>query len=186
MKNITRVGITLALIAAVAATALALVNAVTEPRIAAYKLQVIQQALTAVSGTYELGESREEHDDARIRAVHTLLDDQGAIAGYILQMVGTGYGGEMTVMASYTVYGEVIDARLLANAETPGLGKKAEAASYMTKFQGTGGELPVPEKKDQLQKDDADSISGSTVTFSGIARIIAYGSEFVKILGGAS
>jgi electron transport complex protein RnfG len=78
----------------------------------------------------------------------------------------------------------VIDARLLANAETPGLGKKAESPSYMEKFQDTGSEQSVPVKKDELEKADADSISGATVTFSGIAKTIAYGSDFVKSLGG--
>ncbi len=184
MRQFMRVGVTLALIAAVAATALALVNEVTAPRIAAYELQVIQNALTEVSGGFEIGETRGAPDEASVREIHTLTDPSNSISGYILQLVGTGYGGEMTIMASYTSDGAVIDARLLANAETPGLGKKAESPSYMEKFKDTGSEQSVPVKKDELEKADADSISGATVTFSGIAKTIAYGSDFVKSLGG--
>lgn len=184
MRQLTRVGITLALIAAIAASALAVVNAITAPRIAAYELQVIQNALAEVSGGLVLGESSSDTQDPSITAIHTLKDEDGILAGYILQMIGTGYGGAMTVMSSYHTDGEVIDARLLANAETPGLGKKAEVPSYMEKFQGAGGSNPVPVKKDMLGKSDADSISGATVTFAGIARTIAYGSEYVKGLGG--
>ena len=184
MRQLTRVGITLSLIAAIAAAALAMVNAVTAPRIAAYELQVIQNALSEVSGGLALGESATETGDLSISAVHRLNDENGTVAGYILQLTGTGYGGSMTIMASYRIDGEVMDARLLANAETPGLGKKAESPSYMEKFQGTGGSTAVPVKKDMLEKSDVDSISGSTVTFSGIARTIAYGSDYVKGLGG--
>jgi electron transport complex protein RnfG len=184
MNQFTRTGITLALIAAVAATALAMINAVTAPRIAAYELQVIQQALTEVSGGYTVGDSTTQTQDESVIEQFTLLDEDEQVAGYILQMLGSGYGGEMTIMASYTADGEVIDARLLANAETPGLGKKAEVPSYMEKFIGTGATEPVPVKKDMLDKSDADSISGSTVTFSGVAKTIAFGSSYVKLLGG--
>lgn len=184
MKQFARVGITLSLIAAIAATALAMVNAFTAPKIAAYELAVIQNALIEVSGGFELGDSSENTQDAAVANVHKLHDQSGEIAGYILQLTGAGYGGEMVIMASYKTDGEVIDARLLANAETPGLGKKAEVPSYMTKFQGTGGSTPVPVKKDALEKTDADSVSGSTVTFAGVAKTIAYGSDYVKTLGG--
>ncbi len=184
MRQFARVGITLSLIAAVAATALALVNAVTAPKIAAYELQVIQNALVEVSGGYEVADSSKETNDSAVSEMHTLLDPEGEIVGYILQMTGSGYGGAMTIMAGYLHTGEVIDARLLANSETPGLGKKAESPSYMAKFQNTGDDTPVPVKRDQLQKADADSISGSTVSFTGVARTIAHGSEFVKQLGG--
>lgn len=184
MRQITRVGITLSLIAAIAAAALAMVNAITAPRIEAYEKQVIQNALSEVSGGFSLAESSTDTQDPAVMAMHTLKDENGSVAGYILQLAGTGYGGTMTVMSSYRIDGEVIDARLLANAETPGLGKKAEAPSYMEKFTGTGGSDPVPVKKDMLGKADADSISGATVTFAGLARTIAYGSAYVKGLGG--
>lgn len=184
MRQFARVGITLSLIAAVAATALAMVNELTAPKIAAYELQVVQNALVEVSGGFELGDNTIDTGDDSIREVYRLLGEDDSVAGYILQLVGSGYGGEMVIMASYDTGGSVIDARLLANAETPGLGKKAEVPSYMEKFQGTGGSSPVPTKKDALDKADADSISGSTVTFTGVAKTISYGSDYVKTLGG--
>lgn len=183
MRNFARVGITLSLIAAVAATALAMVNAFTAPKIAAYELQVIKDALVEVSGGYAVGDQATT-DDPLVTNVYPLSGENGDTVGHILQLVGTGYGGEMVVMASYHADGEVIDARLLANAETPGLGKKAEVPSYMDKFKGTGGVTAVPVKKDMLGKADADSVSGSTVTFTGVAKAIAYGSDYVKSLGG--
>ena len=184
MKQFARVGLTLALIAAIAATTLAFVNAVTAPKIAAYELGVIEDALRIVAGKFSLGEQKKEISDDKVLAIHLLTDETGANSGYLLQLEGNGYGGAMTIMASYLLNGEVLDARLLTNGETPGLGKKAEAPSYMEKFKATGGDIPVPIKKDALQKADVDSISGSTITFTGVAKTIAYGSNYVKSLGG--
>jgi electron transport complex protein RnfG len=183
MKQMVKIGITLALIASVAATTLAVVNAVTAPRIAIYEAKVIEEALQTVAGPYEIGESRES-DDSSITSLYHLLDSNRNEVGYIVQLTGVGYGGEMTMMVSYLSDGEVLDARLLANSETPGLGKKAEEAVYMEKFIATGGANSVPQSKGELSKEEADSISGSTVTFAGVAKTVAYGSDFVKSLGG--
>ncbi|MDX9825095.1 MAG: FMN-binding protein, partial [Sphaerochaeta sp.] len=95
-----------------------------------------------------------------------------------------GYGGEMTLVASYTAQGEMLFAQLLTHNETPGLGKKAEDDGYMDKFKGTGGAKPVPTNKTMLSSDDAQAVSGSSVTFTAIAKAINGGSEYVKSLGG--
>ncbi len=184
MKKFLQVGITLALICAVAATALALINGITAPRIAEYEKNVVLQALSEVSNGLTIGELNDNTGDSEAFAYYPLADADGNRAGYIVQIHAVGYGGTMLVMASYDASGSVLNAKLLANAETPGLGKKAESAEYMKKFIGTGGTTVVPVKKSELNKDDVDSIGGSTVTFAGIAKAIAYGSQFVKNLGG--
>lgn len=183
MKTYARVGITLALIAAFAATSLAIVNAITAPKIAQYEQKVLEAALGEVSGGFALGSSELVNDNDSIVELHYLLDDNNTITGYILQLNGNGYGGQMTIMAGYKIDGELLDARLLANSETPGLGKKAESPTYMKKFIGHGSSKEIPVKTNMLEKNDADSVSGSTVTFSAIARTIALGSNYVKELG---
>ena len=114
-------------------------------------------------------------------ALYALTDENGQNAGYILSLTGNGYGGAMTIMASYSDQGKLLDARLLNNAETPGLGKKAENPEYMEKYTNKDS---IPLKKSELSSAEADSIGGSTVTFSGIAKTLAYGSEYVMGLGG--
>lgn len=183
MKQMVKVGITLALIASIAATTLAVVNAITAPRIAIYEEQVIQEALNKVAGPYQVGESLES-SDAAISNLYLMVDADQKGVGYIVQLTGVGYGGEMTLMVSYLNDGEVLDGRLLANSETPGLGKKAEDPSYMEKFIARGGGNTVPQSKGELSKEEADAVSGSTVTFAGVAKTVAYGSNFVKSLGG--
>ncbi|MBN2859511.1 MAG: FMN-binding protein [Sphaerochaetaceae bacterium] len=180
MKAMIKTGVTLALIAAIAATALALINSVTAPRIAAYDAQVIQNTLAQVAGGFTVGEAQES-DNVSVSALYALTDENGQNAGYILSLIGNGYGGAMTIMASYSPQGALLDARLLNNAETPGLGKKAENPEYMEKYTNKDS---IPLKKSELSSAEADSIGGSTVTFSGIAKTLAYGSEYVMGLGG--
>ncbi|MDR1894022.1 MAG: FMN-binding protein [Spirochaetales bacterium] len=101
---------------------------------------------------------------------------------YIVELKGQGYGGDLQILAGYRRDGELTAAVLMANGETPGLGKNAEKAGYMDKFIGTGGERPVPVKKTQLLPQEAEGVSGSTVTFGGIARALSAGAEEVKLL----
>jgi len=184
MRKFMKIGITLALICAVAASILALINGITAPAIATYEKGIVIQALSEVSNGLTIGTLIEETGDETVASYYQLTDTNGKIAGYILQLNANGYGGAMSVMVSYNLQGEVLNAKLLANAETPGLGKKAENKEYMGKFVGTGSKSPVPVKKSELNKSVAESIGGATVTFSGIAKAVSHGSEFIKSLGG--
>ena len=113
------------------------------------------------------------------------LYDNGSVAGYIEEIVTSGYGGEMTVIASYSADGTVLEAQMMANSETPGLGKKAEESWYMDMFRGLGGESPLPLSKSDLPTDQAAAVSGASITFGGVSSAIHEGSEYVKSLGGA-
>jgi electron transport complex protein RnfG len=168
----------LALICAISALLLGVVNSMTEPVIAARKAAELKAALSSLleEGTPGAVEVLSDADTVRSR-----YPVEGA-AAWILDMNGKGYGGDMKVLASYRADGSIIDVVLMDNAETPGLGKKAEKSSYMDKFRGTGGDTPVPVSKDALASPD--SVSGATITFMGIANPLAEGSAYVKSLGG--
>ena len=113
------------------------------------------------------------------------LMDNGNTAGYILEIMTSGYGGEMAVIASYSTDGTVLGAKLMSNSETPGLGKKAEEEWYMDMFEGKGGSEPVPTAKSMLPADLSAQVSGATITFTGVSSAIAAGSEYVKGLEGS-
>ena len=183
MRQYLKVGITLALICAVAATALAFVNHVTKDRIASYEEGVVSDAYSEISAGFTVGQLLVPEDEMVIE-YHPLTDSSGSLAGYIVMLNGNGYGGEMTIMASYAIDGELLGAKLLGNSETPGLGKKAESKTYMDKFIGAGASDLIPVKKSQLPESEAESIGGATVTFSGIAKALDYGSDYVKTLRG--
>jgi Na+-translocating ferredoxin:NAD+ oxidoreductase subunit G len=188
MRNILKISGKLALICAVAAIALAFVNQLTAPRIEAYNKEKLIQALSAVSKNYSISEtsilvnandSESNSDFSNVNEYYTLTDN-GITAGYILSVTANGYGGPMDMIIGYEKNGEIIEARLLKNAETPGLGKEAETTEYMEVFLSKGFLEPIPQRKSQLPTERADAISGATITFSGVAKALFSGSEFVK------
>lgn len=174
----------LALICTVAATALACINLLTAPKIEKYNKELLIKALSAVSKTYVISETNtlvNETDTAfdKINSFYTLSDNE-ILTGYILSITAVGYGGPMDMIVGYEKNGALIQAKLLKNTETPGLGKEAEKTEYMELFLSKGASDPIPLRKNQLTTEQADAISGATITFSGVAKALFSGSEFVK------
>ena len=174
MKEMTDKAIRLGIIGAVAALLLAMVNNITEPLIAERRALELTEALTvlAVNGTPGAAEIEPAP------GVTQRWPIKGG-RGWILELRGTGYGGPMTIVASYDIDGSVMVARLMDNNETVGFGKKAENPGYMKIFVGTGGERTVPRTKADLGSD-AYTVSGATVTFACITEALRTGSDLVK------
>ena len=181
MTRYLRTGLILFAICAVCTALCALINEVTAPAIALNTEKERLEALAAVSHGYEIGE--EEAGSGNISYVIP-LSENGDVVGYIAEILTSGYGGEMTVIASYSADGTVLEAQMMANSETPGLGKKAEESWYMDMFRGLGGDDPLPLSKSDLPSDEAAAVSGASITFSGVSSAIHEGSEYVKSLGG--
>ena len=55
----------------------------------------------------------------------------------------------------------------------------------MKKFIGSGADKPVPTVKTQLPQQEADAVSGATITFTAVAQALEAGSSFAKNLGGS-
>ena len=178
------VGLRLAAICAGAALILALINAVTAPTIELNRDREIASNLNRILPVgSRVGEQFLVEDREDIVAYYSIVDESSTPAGYIVQIIGEGYAGDMTLLVGYRRDGEVFAARLLENAETPGVGKLAEEEGYMDRFVGTGtGRTPVPTRKSSLSPEDAAVISGATITFVGISQALREGSRFVQAL----
>jgi H+/Na+-translocating ferredoxin:NAD+ oxidoreductase subunit G len=200
----------LTIICAVAALILGIVNLVTEPLIIERKRIEKEMALKALSDGDNVGEvqypansddlhnklmaalvghgvigSDDDLDEKELITSIYPVDKEGEIIKYILQLEGSGYGGKMILLSVFNLDGSFVKAKLMENNETPGLGKKAEDPLYynMYKEHGTDAD-PVPVSKRALTGSDAEAISGSTITFNGISKALALGSDYVKLLGG--
>ena len=182
MKNVIIIAVKLAVICLVAAFVLALVNGITAPQIAAGKAQAELDALSVINKAGTIGE-RVEGDGTGVNYYFPVTDG-GKVTNYIMSLTSMGYGGNLVILGNFKTNGEIIDAKLMEDSETPGLGKKAENAEYMNKFKGTGADKPVPVKKTMLDGADADAVTGATITFTGVSKALEYGSEFAKKLGG--
>jgi electron transport complex protein RnfG len=186
MKTMVKIGGKLAIICAVAAAVLGLMNAVTEPRIEQIQQERLEAALEKVSEGMIVGEAQKTEEDATVTTYYPLYEGSkdDSPEGYICRMLGNGYGGEMAILAGYTEEGEIFAVQMMENSETPGLGKEAEKAEYMQKYIGTGTEKPVPVRKDMLSQEEADAVTGATITFIGVAKALVEGSDFVDKLEG--
>ncbi len=179
MNEMIRIGGKLALICAVAAIALGLVNAVTAPAIARVKEAQLAAALDTVRGTAVAGAEILVDADEVVKGYYPLSVGSTS-AGYILKLKAVGYGGDMDLLVSFEPTGEIRLVALMDNLETPGLGKEAEKPEYMEKFVGTGGATDVPLYKQQLTQAQADSISGASITFMALGQALKSGAGYVK------
>lgn len=181
MTDMIKTGSKLALICAVAALCLGAVNMVTEPQIAKFRAEKLKSALEQVAPAGTIGEEKAA-DDSVVTSYYP-VEDGSEISGYILNLKGAGYGGDLIILASYTPDGSVIGSVLMEHDETPGLGKEAENDWYMEKYLGFSG-ADIPTSKSQLEQADLDAISGATITYAGIGYALAAGSDFTVKLGG--
>ncbi len=200
----------LTIICAVAALVLGFVNIITEPTIIENKRVAMEKALESLSDGDEIGDPLEVSDDTGMHKqllesliAHGIvkkgktievskfiqkiypLSDNGDIRKYILQLIGNGYGGKMVLLAVFDTDGSFVKAKLMENNETVGIGKKAENPEYFNIFSDFGSEdTPVPVNSRALRAEDVEVVTSSTITFVGIAKAIALGSDYVKLLGG--
>jgi len=184
MKTVVVVGLKLFAICAVAAVTLGGINAITEPVIIQRRIMELQQALDELTPDAQTGEAEAVADNPVVVKRYPVSKD-GQKVGWDLELEGSGYGGEMTILARYDLDGSVRAVKLMENSETPGLGKKAENPAYMEKFIGTGSQAdPVPVRKDMLAGDEADAITGATITFLGVSKALAEGAAYVQAVSG--
>jgi len=142
-----QIGVRLFVICTAAAVGLGLVNEITEPRIAAQRVADRRQVIASFIDKGEAGAA--VAGSGGVEEYYAVADGDKTL-GYVLALVGSGYGGELRLLAYYDVDGAIRAARLVDDQETPGLGKKAETEEYMAMFTGTGGDRPVPVSKAML------------------------------------
>ena len=154
---IARLAITLLLITAVVAAALAAVNSVTAAKIQAINEQKTQTAIEAVlpGGGEEIAFT----DDTGL--VSTVYKGQ---SGYAVEVTPSGFNGTVTMMVGVDNAGKVLGISVVNHTETAGLG--AEAASqgaagtaFRSQFTGMSGSVSVTKDGGQV-----DALTGATIT----------------------
>jgi len=184
MKEVIKIGGKLAAICAIAAISLGIVNAITEPIILTARAEKLKLALSELSRGLEIGDFSEVDDEtSAIKGYYPLTGTDG-VEAYIINVIGSGYAGDLNLLTAISLEGEVLSVVLMEHNETPGLGKEAENPSYMEKYIGTGGDTSIPSSKTQLSSEDADSITGASITFIGIGKALNEAAVFVDRIGG--
>lgn len=154
---VLRVALTLLIITAITAAALAGVNALTEDRIAAVKEENTRKAIEAVlpGGGEEI-----PFTDSTGTVTKVYASD----SGYAVEVTPAGFGGTVDMMVGIDREGKVLGVRIISHSETPGLGASAAAENaagedFRGQFIGLSGTLAVTKDGGGI-----DALTGATVT----------------------
>lgn len=104
----------------------------------------------------------------------------GKIVAFAFPEVAYGYSGEIDLIMGVDANGTLLGVRVVAHAETPGLGDKIEAGKSNWIFGFKGHSLTNPGKDKWLVKKDGgvfDQFTGATITPRGVVAGIKYGLE---------
>ena len=156
---VLRIALTLFLITAVVAGALAGVNSITKPIIDAQNAAKTQKAIEAVlPGGFDEELTAFDNQGGLVSKVY-----KGA-SGYALEVLPAGFDNTITMMVGVDNEGKVLGISIVSHTETAGLGAVAAAATsageaFRGQFVGQSGSVAVSKDGGAL-----DAITGATIT----------------------
>ena len=174
MNKIFRLVITLFLITAAVAAALAGVNAITKDAIAANQEKKTQDALAVVLPAAGNLQKLELSGDTGI--VSEVYSDGES---YAVKVLPGGFDGEITMMVGIS-QGKVTGISVISHTETPGLGavaaaQNAKGEAFRGQFVGKEGTLAVG--------NQIDAMSGATITSNAVVTGVNAALSYVANLG---
>ena len=93
----------------------------------------------------------------------------GTAVGYIVPAKTKGYGGEIKLLVAVTPDEHVIDYKILAHNETPGLGDNAAKEPFRGKIRGKDAAHLVV-TKDKGNTEDVQAMTGATISSRAVTR----------------
>lgn len=164
--------IVLTAICLVFSAALAFVNSVTAPEIAAASEVRAQEAMREIlpnaTGFIEIDLGEYAEIPKTIREAYGTEND----IGYVFIAATTGYSGEIRLICAVDNSGKIINVQTLSHTETQGIGTIIEQESFLGQFTGADSGLA-----------DVDTVTGATVStrpYIAAVRDVLYVFEAVK------
>ena len=175
VKFVLRLALTLLAITAVVAVALAGVNMVTAPAIAALNAQKTQDAIEMVLPGG--GEEVEFPETALVSKVYA------SETGYAVEVTPGGFDNTITMMVGVDKAGSVLGISIISHTETAGLGAVAAAGTpageaFRNEFVGASGSVSVTKDGGEV-----DSITGATITSRAVCVGVNAALEVVGKMG---
>ena len=93
----------------------------------------------------------------------------GQPIGYIVPAKTKGYGGEIKLLVAITPDEHVIDYKILAHNETPGLGDNAGKEPFRAKIRGKDAAHLIV-TKDKNNTEDVQAMTGATISSRAVTR----------------
>ena len=171
--------LSLTIIALVASLALALVNNVTKGPIEKVNQEKIANAVAKVLPAYDsysvdtVSVETPKGEAQMVR--YTAVNAAGELVGKAVESFDdNGFGGRLSAMVGFDAEGNISGYEVLASAETPGLGAKAD--QWFQKG-GKGDVIGKNPSTDNLtvkkEGGQVDAITGSTITSRAFCRLVA-------------
>ena len=171
---VLRLTVTLLLITACVAAALAGVNMITKDRIAEAKQQKTLNAMAAVlPGVDGLEPMELTGETGIVSSVYASGDS------YAVQVEPAGFNGKVTMMVGVSG-GKVTGVSVISHTETPGLGavaaaRNAKGEAFRAQFAGQSGTLAVGSQ--------IDAMSGATITSNAVVAGVNAALQYVANMG---
>ena len=175
VKYVLRLALTLLAITAVVAAALAGVNSITAPAIAALNEQKTQEAIELV-----LPGGGEEVEFPETALVSTVYASE---TGYAVEVTPGGFDNTITMMVGVDKAGNVLGISIIKHTETAGLGAVAAAGTpageaFRNEFVGASGSVAVTKDGGEI-----DAITGATITSRAVCVGVNAALEVVGKMG---
>lgn len=147
------IGLKLLIVCAVVAAVVSGVNAMTDER---YRENIREQKRMAIAEIYA-GETilYKELSSNGSEVVYEVTAGD-SLVGYCVEVVTSGFGGDITMMVGFGADGRVKGVSIVSMSETPGLGSKAGEAAFLSQYKDQAGMLTLGE--------DVDAITGATIS----------------------
>lgn len=179
--SMIKLGLVLAIYAAVSCTVLAVVNNFTAPKIAHNQEVKINNAMNAFfSGDNYTFESVSDFESASVGTIKIeniiLAKENGKVVGGAAQVSGPTYD-QGTILVGMKADGTITGLQFLKLSDSPGFGLKANDSTFKLPNGKTFyGQFEGKNAKDGFVANETfDAISGATITSVGVANLLSEG-----------
>ncbi len=107
-----------------------------------------------------------------IDAVYAVRDTSNALIGFVIESHHRGYAGNLPLMVAINKEAEISNLKILANEETPGLGKKVENKSFYEQFIGESISKEFTVNPADAGEVLIDAVAGATISSRAVAESI--------------
>ena len=103
---------------------------------------------------------------------YTAKDASGTVAGFLFVSSYQGYSSAVPVMLAISPDGMIAGIKILANDETPGLGKKVEQASFYRQFLNMDTSKNFSVKATDSGSKIIDAVAGATISSRAVTEAV--------------
>ena len=161
-NSIFKIGINLTLACLLSGTIIAGTYSLTAPIAAQERVNLKNRAMK------ELVAEAQVFQPIQGKADWYAAQKEGKTIAYVVPAESKGYGGAIRMLAAVTPEGKMLDYKILAHNETPGLGDKAADPKFRQRFAGKAAKdmevVKVPSDK------NIQALTGATITSRAVTK----------------